>query len=108
VSAPTPPANAVLTARVAELEERLARLERAASRNSGNSSLPPSMDDQSGRTPPPGKPQRGKRGSGTPASSRARRDRTWPGARIPIARCRISRGERARAARTWPAWRTWG
>jgi transposase len=57
--------NAVLAARVAELEERLARLERAASRNSGNSSLPPSMDDQPGRTPP-GKPQRGKRGKRNP------------------------------------------
>jgi len=48
--------NAVLAARVAELEERLARLERAAARNSGNSSLPPSLDDQPGRIPPPGKP----------------------------------------------------
>jgi len=37
--------NLSLAARVADLEERLARLERAASRNSGNSSLPPSMDD---------------------------------------------------------------
>ncbi len=59
--------NAALAARVAELEaanaelsERVARLERAASRNSGNSSLPPSLDDQPGRTPPPGKPKRGK------------------------------------------------
>ena len=57
---------AVLAARVAELEERLARLERAASRNSGNSSLPPSLDDQPGRTPPPGKPPRGKRGKRNP------------------------------------------
>ena len=45
--------NAALAERVAELEERLARLQRAASRNSGNSSFPPSMDDQPGRTPPP-------------------------------------------------------
>jgi transposase len=45
--------NAVLAERVGGLEERLARLERAASRNSGNSSLPPSLDDQPGRTPPP-------------------------------------------------------
>jgi transposase len=45
--------NAVLAERVGELEERLARLERAASRNSGNSSLPPSLDDQPGRTAPP-------------------------------------------------------
>lgn len=44
--------NARLAARVAGLEERLARLERAASRNSGNSSMPPSMDDQPGRASP--------------------------------------------------------
>jgi hypothetical protein len=54
--------NAALAGRAGELEERLARLERATSRNSGNSSLPPSLDDQPGRTPPPGKPQPGKRG----------------------------------------------
>jgi transposase len=58
--------NTALAERVAELEERLARLERAASRNSGNSSLPPSMDDQPGRTPPPGKPQRGRGGMRKP------------------------------------------
>ncbi len=58
--------NAALAERVAELEERLARLERSAARNSGNSSLPPSLDDQPGRTPPPGKPQRGKRGKRNP------------------------------------------
>jgi transposase len=58
--------NAALAERVAELEERLARLERAASRNSGNSSLPPSLDDQPGRTPPPGKPQRGRQGKRNP------------------------------------------
>ena len=59
--------NAALAARVvqleaanAELAARVASLERAASRNSGNSSLPPSMDDQPGRTPPPAKPKRGK------------------------------------------------
>ena len=45
--------NVALAEQVGELEERLARMERAASRNSGNSSLPPSMDDQPGRTPPP-------------------------------------------------------
>src|SRR6266567_4292655 len=58
--------NAAVAERVAELEERLARLERAASRNSGNSSLPPSVDDQPGRTPPPGKPQRDKQGKRNP------------------------------------------
>jgi transposase len=65
--------NAVLAARVAELETanaelsaRVERLERAASRNSGNSSLPPSMDDQPGRIPPPGQPQRRQRGKRKP------------------------------------------
>jgi transposase len=52
--------NVALADRVGELEERLARLERAASRNSGNSSLPPSLDDQPGRTPPPARPEPGK------------------------------------------------
>jgi hypothetical protein len=51
--------NAALEVRIGELEERLARLERAASRNSGNSSLPPSLDDQPGRTPS-ARPERGK------------------------------------------------
>jgi hypothetical protein len=52
--------NAALAVRVGELETanselaaRMDRLERTASRNSGNSSLPPSLDDQPGRTPPP-------------------------------------------------------
>jgi hypothetical protein len=56
-----------LRAQVAGLEERLARLERLASRNSGNSSFPPSMDDLPGRTAPREKPRRGtgtKRGPG--------------------------------------------
>jgi transposase len=35
---------------VGELEDRLARLERAVSRNSGNSSMPPSADDLPGKT----------------------------------------------------------
>lgn len=41
-------ANAALVARVAKLEHLL-------SRNSGNSSMPPSSDDQPGKTPPKGK-----------------------------------------------------
>ena len=40
-----------LTALVAELREQLETALRAASRNSGNSSLPPSGDDQPGRRP---------------------------------------------------------
>jgi transposase len=37
---------------IAALREEVARLERAQSRNSGNSSMPPSSDDVPGRTPP--------------------------------------------------------
>jgi transposase len=93
--------NAALEERVAELEERLAGLERAASRNSGNSSLPPSLDDQPGRTPP-ARPKRGKgkrrnpgKQPGAPGSHLA-----WskdPDRMVP----HFPRG-RARAARTWP------
>jgi transposase len=41
------------------LTAKLARLEHLLSRNSGNSSLPPSKDDDPGRTPPAEKPKRG-------------------------------------------------
>jgi transposase len=100
--------NAALAERAGELEERLARQERAASRNSGNSSLPPSLDDQPGRTPPAGGPRRGGQGRrnpgkqpGAPGSYLA-----WskdPDRAVP----RFPRG-RACAARTWPARWTWG
>src|SRR3954454_7876096 len=43
---------AVLTAANVELTRRLARVEHLLSRNSGNSSMPPSKDDDPGRTPP--------------------------------------------------------
>jgi transposase len=43
---------ATLTALVAELREQLEAALRAASRNSGNSSMPPSSDDLPGRKPP--------------------------------------------------------
>ena len=39
-------------AEAAELRDRVARLERIISRNSGNSSMPPSGDDAPGRKPP--------------------------------------------------------
>jgi transposase len=48
-------ANAELVRVNAELSERLARLERLVSRNSGNSSTPPSKDDDLGRKPPAGR-----------------------------------------------------
>src|SRR3979411_2790315 len=41
-----------------ELAGKLARLEHLLSRNSGNSSIPPSKDDDPGRTPPPDKSKR--------------------------------------------------
>jgi transposase len=48
----------VLAGQVADLSARVERLERLASRNSGNSSMPPSADDLPGRTPPPAKAKR--------------------------------------------------
>jgi hypothetical protein len=50
---------AELKARNAGLEARVARLERLISRNSGNSSMPPSADDLPGNKPPGRKPRRG-------------------------------------------------
>ena len=41
-----------LRAQLAGQAEQIARLERLISRNSGNSSMPPSSDDQPGRKPP--------------------------------------------------------
>ena len=42
----------VQRARIGELEEKVARLERLLSRNSGNSSMPPSADDLPGKKQP--------------------------------------------------------
>lgn len=53
--------NSELTALLTGLEERLAKLERAASRNSGNSSMPPSADDLPGKTAPQPRKSRGGR-----------------------------------------------
>jgi transposase len=49
---------AALETMVAELRGQLAAAERAGSRNSGNSSMPPSTDDIPGRKPPPRKQRR--------------------------------------------------
>ena len=51
--------NAELKAQLAEQAEKIARLERLLSRNSRNSSMPPSADDLPGKKPPPAKPRRG-------------------------------------------------
>jgi hypothetical protein len=53
--------NARLAGQVADLAARVGRLERLASRNSGNSSMPPSADDLPGRTPPRRKPAGGRK-----------------------------------------------
>ncbi len=52
----------VLAGQVKDLTARVDRLERLASRNSGNSSMPPSADDLPGRTPPQPNPKRGRGG----------------------------------------------
>ena len=46
-------------AKIAELEEQVARLERLVSGNSRNSSMPPSADDLPGKKPPERRPRRG-------------------------------------------------
>jgi len=76
--------NASLLARIGEQDERIAvqdkriaALERAASRNSGNSSMPPSSDDLPGRKAPPRRGgSGGKRGKrlGAPGSGLAWRE----------------------------------
>jgi transposase len=50
-----------LRAANARLAERVAVLERAVGRNSGNSSMPPSTDDLPGRTKPVGRRGQGVR-----------------------------------------------
>jgi hypothetical protein len=83
---------AVLTAQNAELAERVARLERLISRNSGNSSMPPSAGDLPGKKPPErrlGKQPGALRGLRSGGSTRTR-PRT------------CSRRAAARAALAWP------
>ena len=58
-----------LIAANAALAERVAALERAAGRNSGNSGMPPSADDLPGRRKPLGRPGKG---FGTQARQAAR------------------------------------
>jgi hypothetical protein len=62
---------AALKTQNAELAERVARLERLISRNSGNSPVPPSTDDLPGRNRLSATP------GGAAAASRARRGRTY-------------------------------
>ena len=99
--------NAELKAQVTELAESIARLERLISRNSGNSSMPPSTDDQPGKKPPERRTGQGgmKRKPGKQPGA--------PGAFLawnehPDKTEHVSRRASARAARTWPTPATWG
>ena len=68
---------AALEAVVADLREQLAAAERSGSRNSGNSSMPPSSDDLPGKKPPRKQRRAAERaeGRGSGGSSRAARER---------------------------------
>ena len=66
---------AALEALIADLREQLAAGARAGSRNSGNSSMPPSSDDLPGRTAPEGTGRRNAPGRRSRGSSRAARAR---------------------------------
>lgn len=68
-------ANERLVADKEALAAKLARLEHLLSRNSGNSSMPPSSDDQPGKTPPKGKDR------GTPKRSKGKQ-KGAPGANL--------------------------
>ncbi len=59
-------AHEELKGRYEQLEGKVAKLEHLLSRNSGNSSMPPSSDDQPGKTPPKGK------GRATPKRARGK------------------------------------
>ena len=90
--------NAELKVQLAERAEKIARLERLISRNSANSSMPPSTDDLPGKRPPerrtgqggvtrkPGK-QPGAPG-GVPGVERSpgRDDPAFPGGRLRLRR----------------------
>ena len=69
-----------LRGQVADLKDRIARLERAVSRNSGNSSMPPSGMTRRAASRPAssgGRQNATPRRSGTGASSRGRCGVTW-------------------------------
>jgi len=68
-------AHEELMGRYDELAVKVARLEHLLSRNSGNSSMPPSTDDQPGKTPPKGK------GRATPKRARGKQ-KGAPGANL--------------------------
>ena len=93
-----------------DLRVRLARLERLVSRNSANSSMPPSKDGEPGKTAPDEsskKPGGGGKGA-SGASSPGRRGRTWRGVRTPMAGWIGSLRVAASAAPSWVGRLIWG
>ena len=71
--------NAELKAQIAEQAEQIARLERLISRNSGNSSMPPSADDLPGKKPPEREAAAGRREAQAGQAARRAGRVTWPG-----------------------------
>ncbi len=69
--------NEALAGKLARVEEKLARVVHLLSRNSGNSSMPPSKDDEPGKTPPAEK----KRPSGGPKRAKGKQPGA-PGSRL--------------------------
>src|SRR5215207_3502338 len=93
---------AELTAMNNDLAARLAKVEHLLSRNSSNSSMPPSKDDDVGKTPQPAKPKRRGIRSVSGVSSRGRRARTWRGPRTRTGRWTGFLRGAASVATTWP------
>ena len=92
-----------LRSQLAEQAEQIARLERLISRNSGNSSMPPSGDDSPAREETAAAQAAAGRGrSGDLASSPGRQGRTCRGAITRTTQSRTSRRAPAGAAGTWP------
>lgn len=101
---------AVLEAMVADLRERLGAEERAGSRNSGNSSMPPGSDDLPGRKVP-----RKQRRAAERAEEKKRNRGKQPGSpgaamrwEVPDRPGTITRWGNARVAGTWRTPLTWG
>ena len=84
------------------LAAKLARLEHLLSRNSGNSSSPPSRDDDPGKPRGAGEEAAGAGRRGRGASSPARRGRIWRGPTTRTSGATGSRRGAAAAAPTWP------
>ena len=83
------------------LAGRLAKLEHLLSRNSGNSSSPPSRDGDPGSRPRRRNGAAGVGRSGNGASSPGRRERIWRGLMIPMNSWTDSPRAAATAAMTW-------